>query len=110
MNDRPARKLVFTNFTKDSTEPVWFADAGQHASGWKSNSAASCSIERCQIGRAWSSRPVVTVFILSNTSTHGTKPSALKHATSPRNSVSWRMLSVKITHVQRLYLRRHARK
>ena len=109
-NTRPARKLPLTHFTSDSTLPFWLPAPGQHASGWKSNSAASCSSAGCQIGCCWASRPVVTVFMLSKTSTHGTQPSARKQSTSPRNSVSWRISVVKRTQVQRLYFSRHARK
>jgi hypothetical protein len=67
-------------------------------------------LARVQIGWCCGSRPLVTAFMLSKTSTQGTQPRATQQSTSPRNSVSWRMSAVKRTQVQRLYLSRQARK
>jgi hypothetical protein len=53
---------------------------------------------------------VVTVFMLSKTSTHGTQPSEQRQSTRPRKSVSWRISVVQRTHVQREYFSRQARK
>ena len=56
------------------------------------------------------SRAIVMVFILSVVTTQGTPPSATKQAIRQRNSVSSRISVVKRTHIQRLYLRRAAKK
>jgi hypothetical protein len=99
-----------THVTKDSTLPFWFPAAGSQACGWKPNSPASCARAGVQTGSPAVSRPLVTVFMLSKTSTQGTQPRATKQSTSPRKGVSWRMSAVKRTQAQRLCFRRQARK
>jgi len=99
-----------THFTSDSTLPFWLPAPGSQAWGWKPYSPASCASAGVQTGcPAWS-RPLVTVFMLSKTRTHGTQPRARKQSTSPRKRVSWRMSAVKRTQVQRLYFSRQAKK
>ncbi len=88
---RPGRKFPLTHFTSDSTLPFWLPAPGSQACGWKPNSAASWRRADVQIASPLASRPLVTVFMLSKTSTHGTQPSAARQATSPRKSVSWRI-------------------
>jgi len=109
-NRRPGTRLDLTHLTSDSTLPFWFPAPGSQAWGWKPNSPASCSRPGVHTGCPAASRTLVTVFMLSKTSTHGTQPSARQQSTSPRKSVSWRISAVKRTQVQRLCLRRQARK
>jgi hypothetical protein len=107
---RPGRRLDLTHFTSDSTPPFWLPAPGSQAWGWQPHSPASCRSPGVRTASPLASRPLVTVFILSNTSTHGTRPRAARQSTSPRKRVSWRLSAVKRTQVQRLYFSRQARK
>src|SRR2546422_6644428 len=106
---RHVKKLFLTQPTRFSTAPFCWPARGQHSSGAKRSSSATCP----NTGFQTISSPLrarTTVLGLSQTVTSGTPRKASKAWSSPRISASSRSSGTSVTSTKRLHFSRLAKK